>query len=82
MWPVHRTLYFRTQKNQLNRRVRAAIKDFRNKRWNTFFESLSTEDNTIGKAANRIRNTLIHIPSISSVNGLEYTNTEKGDNLA
>lgn len=55
MCKVHRIPYFRTPLNQLHRRVKAAINEFRNKRWTNFVVTLSMEDNTILEAASRIR---------------------------
>lgn len=47
MWQVNSTLHFKTQSNQLHKRVRAAINEFRNECWNNFIESLSTVDNKL-----------------------------------
>lgn len=74
IWQAHRTLYFRTQLNQLHKTVQAAINEFRNESLNNFVESLLTENNRIRKAVPHIHKTCTHILAINSP---EHTNAEK-----
>lgn len=85
MWHVNRTPYFISRLNQLHRRVKTAINEFRNERWNNFAESFSTADNAdnaVLKTASRIRRTCIHTPAINGLNVMAYANTEKAEAIA
>lgn len=53
--------------------------EFNNSRINDYVESLTTQNNSIWKAASQICRTRTHIPAINCPNGTTVTNTGKAE---
>ena len=81
-WQASRDPELKRELNFLKAQVSSRIKAFVNARWNTYIESLSTQDNTIWRATSRIRRHKTYIPTLKGPNGRAISNTQKAELLA
>ncbi|KAJ8911561.1 hypothetical protein NQ315_007942 [Exocentrus adspersus] len=68
--------------NQLSRRVKAALEEYRQEHWRRFVESLNPDDNSLWKTQKVLRTTRKPFPPVQGETGIARTNRDKAEAFA
>jgi len=68
--------------NQLNRRVKAALQEHRDKQWQEHLETLNAQDRSVWKTCRALKKKRKPIPPLHGQNGIVYLNEDKAETFA